>query len=332
MLALNAATLKWGHFLKYDLEPCFKFVVIKEMFVGIEVRQLRYALAAVDARSFTGAAAALGVKQSTLSKRIGSLEAQLGITLFDRTTRGAIPSASGQAFLGIARRIVSDFDSLPTTARALCKGDVGRIVIGFSASLSVGNLKCAFGDYLERFPDVRLDGVEAGSERLCSGLQSRTIDIAVHSGDLRGTGLVKRALWSERLMLALPQEHPLAAAAQICWNDLCSETFVVPNLGGGPTISEIISRRLSALGHTANITLQEATQENILGLVSLGKSVTLVTESALGITRPALVFHQIEEPNGSARLDYNAYWHKDNDNPALKAFFSLINLRYPAPD
>ncbi len=300
--------------------------------MGIEVRQLRYAVATADASSFAGAAIKLGVKQSTLSKRISSLERLLGIKLFERTTRGAVPSESGRALLDVARRILGDIDTFETSAHPLSYGKAGRIVIGFSASLCVGNLKCTLSDYLDRFPGVHFAGVEAGSERLCSGLQSRTIDIAIHSGDLSGTGLVKRALWSERLMLALPQDHPLADVAQIYWNDLRSEAFDIPNLGGGPTISEIISRRLSALGHTANIALQEATQENILGLVSLGKSVTLVTESALGITRPALVFRQIEEPNGSARLDYSAYWHKENDNPALKAFFSLIDLRYPAPD
>jgi DNA-binding transcriptional LysR family regulator len=300
--------------------------------VGIEVRQLRYAVATADASSFASAAIKLGVKQSTLSKRISSLENLLGIRLFERTTRGAIPSDLGRALLDVARRILGDIDAFETSAHALSYGRAGQLVIGFSASLCVGNLKCAISDYLDRFPDVHFAGVEAGSERLCSGLQSRTIDIAIHSGDLSGTELVKRALWSERLMLALPQDHPLVDAAQIYWNDLCREAFVIPNLGGGPTISEIISRRLSAHGHTANITLQEATQENILGLVSLGKSVTLVTESALGITRPALVFRQIEEPNGSARLDYSAYWHKENDNLALKAFFSLIDLRYPAPD
>jgi DNA-binding transcriptional LysR family regulator len=298
--------------------------------VKIEVRQLWYAVATAEACSFAGAAAKLGIKQSTLSKRIGSLERLLGVKLFERTTRGTVLSDAGHALLPLARRIIGDIDSFETSAQALCYGKAGKLVIGFSASLSVGNLKCAVGDYLQRFPEVRLDGVEAGAERLTSGLLSRTIDIAIHSGDVHGTDIFKRALWSERLMLALPQNHRLAAADHIYWHDLRTETFVVPSLGGGPSIAEVTIRHLSALGHTPVIAFQETTQETILGLVSLGQSVTLVAESALGVTRPTLAFREISEPNGVSRLDYSAYWHKDNNNPSLKRFFSLLDKRYPA--
>lgn len=55
----------------------------------IEIRQLRYAVATADAQSFSRAAAALNVKQITLSRRVHQLEEQLGVKLFDRTTRGA---------------------------------------------------------------------------------------------------------------------------------------------------------------------------------------------------------------------------------------------------
>jgi DNA-binding transcriptional LysR family regulator len=152
------------------------------------------------------------------------LERLLGLKLIERITRGAIPSDSGRALLDVARRILGDIDIFETSAHALSCGRAERIVIGVSASLCVGNRKCMLSDYLDHFSELHFAGVEAGSERLCSGLQSRTIDIAIHSGKLSGTELVKRALWYERLMLALPQEHPLAAAAQIYWNDLRGET------------------------------------------------------------------------------------------------------------
>ena len=65
-------------------------------------------------------------------------------------------------------------------------------------------------------------------------------------------------------------------------------------------------------------------------MVSFGKFISIVGESALGVTRPGLVFREINEPNGLARLDYSAFWREDNDNPALKRFFKLIDERYPA--
>ena len=296
----------------------------------IEVRQLRYAVATADTMSFSRAASSLNVKQSTLSKRIATLEEQLGVKLFDRSTRGAIPLESGKAFLEVARRILTEVDNLKTTARAVEYGEMGKIVVGFSTSLSAGNLKMALGDFLDRFPDVQLDGVETNAERMLGGLQTRIIDVAIHAGDLTDSGISKRALWTERLMLALPEGHPLMDAETIHWTDLRREVFVLPSQCGGPVIANLLSNRLAAHGYKAGILLQETAQENILGMVTLGKFISIVGESALGITRPGLVFREINEPNGLARLDYSAFWRADNDNPALKRFFKLIDERYPA--
>src|SRR5690606_33617506 len=118
----------------------------------IEIKQLRYAIATADTHSFSRAAAGLNVKQSTLSRRIALLEGQLGITLFERTTRGAIPTEYGDTFLEVARRIITDVDNLKTTARSIQYGEVGRIVVGFSNSLSAGHLRNMLGDFLDRFP------------------------------------------------------------------------------------------------------------------------------------------------------------------------------------
>lgn len=298
--------------------------------MSIEIRQLRYAVATADTMSFSRAASSLGVKQSTLSKSIAALEEQLGVRLFERTTRGAITLESGKVFLEIARRILTEVDNLKTTARAVEYGEMGKIVVGFSTSLSAGNLKMALGDYLDRFPDVQLDGVEASAERLIGGLQTRIIDVAIHAGELTDVGISKRPLWSERLMLALPEGHELINFEVIHWPDLRREVFVIPSQCGGPVIANLLSNRLAAHGYNAGILLQETAQENILGMVSFGKFISIVGESALGVTRPGLVFREINEPNGLARLDYSAFWREDNDNPALKRFFKLIDERYPA--
>jgi len=69
---------------------------------------------------------------------------------------------------------------------------------------------------------------------------------------------------------------------------------------------------------------------NIVGMVPFGKFLTIIGESAMGFQRPDVVFCEIEEAGGHARLDYAAYWREDNVNPALQRFFTLLNERYPA--
>lgn len=295
----------------------------------IEIRQLRYAVVTADTQSFSRAAATLNVKQSTLSRRVMQLEHRLGVKLFERTTRGAEPTATGRAFLEAARRIVTDVDNLQTTARAVSYGEQGRLTVGYSSSLTAGNLKHCFSDYLTRFPDVQFDGVEAGPEKLLNCLQSRTIDVAVAPTDMREDGISSRSLWSERLMVALPDGHKLLDGDRIYWTDLRREVFVLPGGGIGPIVSNLLAARLTEQGYRPNTIVQDTSLESVLSIVPVGRFITILTESSLGVTWPGLQFREIYDQSGPARLEYSLYWREDNDNPALQRFFKLIEERYP---
>src|SRR3546814_2720264 len=72
------------------------------------------------------------MKQATLSRKLTALEARIGVRLFDRSTRGALPHVSGTGFLNQARRIVADLDTLLTSSRAAASGEEGNLGIGIS--------------------------------------------------------------------------------------------------------------------------------------------------------------------------------------------------------
>jgi DNA-binding transcriptional LysR family regulator len=258
------------------------------------------------------------------------LEIRLGVKLFERSTRGAEPTENGKVFLEAARRIVTDVDNLRTTARAVSYGEQGRLAIGYSSSLTAGHLRHAFSDYLTRFPDVQFDGVEAGPDKLLNCLQSRTIDVSVAPSGMREDGISSRSLWSERLMVALPDGHPLLAGDRIYWTDLRREVFVLPGGGIGPIIANLLAARLTEQGYRPNIIVQDTSFESVLSIVPVGRFITILTESSLGVTWPGLQFREIFDQSGPTRLEYSLYWCEDNDNPALQRFFKLIDERYSA--
>lgn len=102
-------------------------------------------------------------KQSTLSRRIATLEDRLGIQLFERNSRGAMPTETGKNFINIARRIITDVDNLMTTARAVSYGEEGRFTLGYCSSLMAGNLGMTISEFMQRHPDMQFDASEAGS-------------------------------------------------------------------------------------------------------------------------------------------------------------------------
>jgi DNA-binding transcriptional LysR family regulator len=72
---------------------------------------LSFALLISDLGSIARAANILGMKQATLSRKLTALESRVGVRLFDRSTRGAVPTVSGAGFLNQARRIVADLQA-----------------------------------------------------------------------------------------------------------------------------------------------------------------------------------------------------------------------------
>lgn len=296
----------------------------------IEFRHLRYAVLTADSRSFASAAAALRVKQSTLSRKVLDLEIRLGIKLFERTTRGAEVTENGKAFIEQARRILTDIDNLRTTAHAIKYGEEGRIAIGFASSLMTGNLRAAISDFMRRFPDVQFDGIENGTDRLGSMLQAGIIDAVVLPSDADIGQAASRNLWAEKLLLVLPDGHAANAIETLFWTDLRREVFVLPTGGIGPSINRLLTAKLASYGYRANIIMQATSLESIVSTVSFGRYLCLATEASLGVTWPGLNFREISDHGSPARLDYALYWRDDNDNPALKRFFKLIEERYPA--
>jgi DNA-binding transcriptional LysR family regulator len=298
--------------------------------LSIEIRQLRYAVLTADSQSFSRAAKALNVKQSTLSRRVLALEQRLGIQLFDRHSRGAVPTETGRAFLSVARRIITDVDNLQTTARAVSYGEEGRISVGFTASLMTGNMRATIADFMGRHPDIQFDGIEATPDKLLSDLNARIVDVAIVPSDIVAMGISRRSAWSERLLVVLARDHELLQSARIHWSDLRREVFVLPRHGVGQILANLVVRRLSDQGYRPNIITQDTSLESVLSTVSIGRYITIATEASLGVTWPDIEFREIYDQNWPVRLDFALYWRDDNENPALKQFFKLINERYPA--
>jgi DNA-binding transcriptional LysR family regulator len=295
----------------------------------IDFRQLKYAVLTADSQSFARAAAKLNMKQSTLSRKVKDMEMRLGLKLFERTTRGAELTENGKVFIEQARRIITDVENLQTTARNVSYGLKGRLAVGYCLPLMSGNLKLAFSDYLSRFPDVQFDGIEAGPEKLLHGLQSGTTDVVVAPIGVSEPGLISKQLWSERLFAALLKDSALLEKERIYWQDLRREVFVVSSNGLGPILGNLISARLTEQGFRPAVIYQDTSQESVLSMIAAKRFISIATEASQGAPWQDLHFREIYDANGPARLEFALYWRDDNQNPALKRFFKLIEERYP---
>ncbi|MEA3390681.1 MAG: LysR family transcriptional regulator [Pseudomonadota bacterium] len=297
--------------------------------MSLDLTSLRYAVLAADTHSFARAAAAMRVKQATLSRRVSALEARIGVKLFERSTRGAVPTEAGQSFIELARSILSDLDGLVANSRAIGSGRIGTLGVGFSTSLASGHMRALIVDFLEHHSEVRIVGVEGNRRRLARALHARAIDLAVISGEIPTGGLKRRPLWSERVMLVLPEGHALAEKERIYWTDVRGERFIVARQDPGVDLADMLMARLGEPGVRPDVVTHDVTRDNVINMVSLGRFLSLTTEAALGRTMPGVVLREIHDNGGQAHIDYAGYWRNDNSNPTLAQVLKRIAERYP---
>lgn len=297
--------------------------------VPIELKHLRYAEVAERCGSFRKAADMLALKQSNLSRRVRYLEEELGVALFDRTNGGVRPTAAGRDFINGVRRVLNELQTVVDRAKAVRRGEAGYLTIGFYTSLSAGNLRASLIEYCRRFPQVEISTVEGPRSRLFDGIHNGTVDIAVVAGEPASDRNHSMVLWGERIIVALPEDHPLAANEIIHWTDLKRERFLLSERDPGPEIQEIIISRLASPGDLPNVVKHDVSPENIKSLVGAGCGVSLMCEASMGASYAGVVYREARDGNGTTRIGYSAYWKERNDNPALRGFIHLLEERFP---
>ncbi|MBG0792420.1 LysR family transcriptional regulator [Methylocystis sp. H62] len=295
----------------------------------IDLKHLRYVEAAERCGSFRRAADSLALKKSNLSRRVRHLEDQLGVTLFERTHAGVRPTAAGRDFVNSVRRVLNELQIVVDGAKAVARGEAGYLTIGFYTSLSAGNLRASLVEYGRRFPQVEISTVEGSRSRLFDGIQNGTVDIAVVTGERASDCNRSMALWSERIIVALPENHPLAANEIIYWTDLKRERFLLSERDPGPEIQDILVAKLSSPGDLPDVVRHDVSPENIKSLVGAGRGVSIMCEASMGASHAGVVYREARDGNGSTRIGYRAYWRDGNENAALRNFIRLLEERCP---
>lgn len=297
---------------------------------AVDLQQLRFAVAAADCGSIRQAAELLSIRHSILSRSIRQLEHLIGVTIFERSGGGVKPTPAGRNVLWMARLILEQVDVLVATAKSNGRGEAGRFSIGLCTSISAGNLRTTLTEYKKRFPRIELATVERSRARLATALRNGTVDVLIVTGEVPLPNDNVRSLWSERIMVSLAEDHPLATRSVIYWTDLRNETVLVSQQDPGRELEDLLVSRLVSPEDRPRIERHDVSRGIIKSLVSMKLGISLVLESDIGASFAGLVYRELRDGTGSTRFGFSAHWRADNDNPALEGFLKLLAERYPS--
>lgn len=285
----------------------------------IELRHLRYYLAAVEYGSFRKAGGALGINESAISRRIRDLEDQLGASLFQRYNGGVRLTLAGERFLVRARDALRDIEAGACDVAAIGRLESGRIRIGVAPGPASSFLMDLLRSYDRSHAGVRLEFMEGDAAEQVAAIRHRDIDVAFVAGSGGWDGCEAMPLWTEPVFAVLPDGHHLVDQAELEWCHIAGEYFIGDrSVGGGKEFISVEERHARMEQFIIPAWSGRRYREH-LPLVALGRGVMLTFATKIAATWSGIVFRPIV---GEA-LPFGAVWLQDNDNPALRRLLAM---------
>jgi DNA-binding transcriptional LysR family regulator len=290
----------------------------------MELRHLRYFQAVAEELHFTRAAERLGISTPTLTQQVQSLERDLGVALFRRTSRAVALTQAGTRFLEEARATLRQAEHATLVARQAGRGEIGRIEIGYVTSAScLGLIPNAIAAFRKSHPLVTLQLHRMETIRQLSALDECRIDLGfLRPPNRYPTGIVGSVVWRQPFILAVPKDHPLASEKVIRIGALARESFIASSVelevGFGGQIQEIAAEGRfvpKVVGRAPDIL-------TILTLVASGFGVGFVPESFREVRIPGVAYRPLAGPPRYAFLA--AARRRDDAAPAIKAFITTL--------
>lgn len=291
------------------------------------IKQLRYFVAAADFHSFRRAAQSVNLDQSTFGRHIRDLEYRLGIDLFERDRKGAKLSTAGEGILPKARRLIAECDALLAHGAAIRAGNIGRFVLGFMTTISGGSLRAAFFEFNQSVPQWDFEGREASREELFHELERGIVDFVIVTGQVEREPFRRIPLWRERVLVAMPEAHPLAAKSALAWSDLQDQLIIQTRIDPGPELCDMLIARLSEPGRHPEVRMQPVSHETVLNGIPAGHFLTLGYEVELQSNYPGVCTRHIEEAGEPVSVRYSGYWRPENENATLSKFINFLRKR-----
>jgi DNA-binding transcriptional LysR family regulator len=286
----------------------------------MDIAQIRAFVVLAELKHFGRAADRLHITQPALTKRLHSLEATIGASLFQRDRTGTVLTPVGRSLLGDATRLISDADAFHVRARRVAQGAQGKLDVGFGLS-TIDMAPRMVGQFQRAFPDVAVSLDDFSSSEQADRLLDGRLDVGFVRLPVGSSRLTSRVLATDRLALAYsPLFFDLDGAAVP--QGIVDAGFVFLHPHRGPGLASQINRWCKAVGFEPRIIQVASDIQTVLALVAAGVGLSIVPLQATQLMKVGLELRALEGPD--AEWETGISWRQDHDNPALSNFLKML--------
>ena len=285
----------------------------------MNLRDLRYFVAVAESGSILAASEKLHVAQPSLSVRIRTLEADLGVSLFDRRPRGVQLTSEGEELLVHARLILKSAEAAQEAIRHHAQSPVGTVHFGVPTSLSSVLCVPLIEAVRDKLPNVRLRIVETMSGTIIDWLRTGDLDLGLIFVDSAIAGIHAEPLLAEQLHLAAHSAEALAplldADGNVPVEALAGVPLILPTERHG--LRQLLDQHLRRHGSGARVVIEIDAFLQIQRLVQRAQGMTILSLAALyeSDLDPPLATARIVSP----AIERTVYLARADNRPQTKA-------------
>lgn len=286
----------------------------------MDVRRLKYFIVTAEERSISRAAERLHITQPPLTRHIQSLEEELGVLLFTRTSSGVELTQAGTALLKHAHNISAHIELATEQIRRVAAGQAGRIDVGVFGSAMLSIVPRLLATFSDAHPEVKIVLHNTPKERQINALHQGRILAAFDRYLPEFPNIASERVCREAVWVALHKQNPLVALPRIGLDDLRNE----------PLIDEqdqsvfIACRELFKYHHFEPIVVQKAADLIAATImVSGGFGSALLPASVLSLNLSNVVYRPLVT-EVDCMIDLHCAYRKDEESPLLDEFIACV--------
>lgn len=260
------------------------------------MRHLWLFLVVAEEQHFGRAAKRLGMSQPPVTEQIQILEASLKVKLFERSSRGTHLTAAGAAILPVVRKLVEHMEQLELAVREAAAGQIGLLTIGAISSSMFDLLPTVIDAFRKSHPGVTVAVKEIDSVDAVAMLRSGEVDLALARLEVITDDAIQTApLKEDRLAVALPTDHELAALPRIRLATLAQENFIMFAREVSPDYFDSLTAACRANEFTPRIVHVVRSVASQVAFVGCGQGVALVPSSMKKLAAENVVVRPLKE-------------------------------------
>jgi DNA-binding transcriptional LysR family regulator len=284
----------------------------------MELRHLRYFVAAAEEENISRAAPKLHVSQPGISRQIRNLEEEIGFPLFERSGKAVRLTPAGKIFFGEARDILQRVADAVKKTRSLLPPQA-VLNVGYAPSATVEILPRALRAFKIRYPGVRVNLHDLSAKDMLPQLRQKKLDLALTLPPSKlPRELNMKELERYETCVAVGKTHPLAKSKYVSLNQIATEPIAALIRKDYPQYHSHLQKLFATIGRKPRIGSELDSGTSLMAAVEAGREITFLPSSVSRAVGPRLKLLKVRP--AIPPWSIVALWRKDHETELVRAF------------